>query len=239
MLIAVSAFAGLLAGPVIHHVAVQAGADAPFAWSAARCRSCGVPGQTIRTCPGCGRRPWRTWVTAAATAVGYAGVAWAVGARWILVGYLFFVAMTAALFLTDIDHKRIPNRITYPGTLIAGTLLIVGATLDGTAAQMPSALGGAAVYTAVFALVYLAARGGFGFGDVKLAVSLGLFTAFFGWDRLLLSGMLTAAAGGVIALFALMIGRAGARTEIPYGPPMIIGSVAAIVFGGALSAGIT
>jgi len=154
------------------------------------------------------------------------------GPRWILFAYLFFVAMSATLLLTDLDHKRIPNRITYPGTPIAAVLLMAGAALDGTASLIPRALAAAAVYTLSFFVVYLVARGGFGFGDVKLAVSLGLFTGFLGWDRLLLSGMLTAAAGGVIALLAILFGRAGARTEIPYGPPMIIGALGAIIFGG-------
>lgn len=232
MPVVLSVLWGLAAGPLIHHVAVQAGADAPFAWSSGLCRTCGAPGSTIRSCPGCGRSPARSWATAAGAAAASGGVAWALGPRWILIAYLFFVAMSASLFLTDLDHKRIPNRITYPGTPIAAGLLMAGAALDGTASHLPRALGGAAVYTLVFLVVYLAARGGFGFGDVKLAISLGLFTGFLGWDRLLLSGMLTAAAGGVIALLALLVGRAGARTEIPYGPPMIIGSLGAIIFGG-------
>lgn len=174
-----------------------------------------------------------------ATAVGtgalFALAAWRFDPVWVLGAYLFFAAMSVTLFLTDIDHKRIPNRITYPGTPLATLLLAGAASLDGTVRFLPRALLGALVYSGVFALIYVVARGGFGFGDVKLAVSLGLFAAFLGWDRLFLSGMATAAIGGVVALAALLAGKAGAKTEIPYGPPMIAGTWAAILAGPWLS----
>lgn len=173
----------------------------------------------------------RALVTSLVTATLFGLAAWSFGPVWALVAYLFFAAMSVVLFLTDVDHKRIPNRITYPGTPAAAALLAGAAFLDGTGEFVPRALLGAAVYTAVFGMVYLVARGGFGFGDVKLAVSLGLFAAYLGWDRLFMAGMVTAAIGGLVALAALLAGRAGAKTEIPYGPPMIAGTWIAILAG--------
>jgi leader peptidase (prepilin peptidase) / N-methyltransferase len=231
--IALSVLIGLVAGPFIHQIAVQAGADRPF--SSRDCRECGAPISLVGTCPACGRGPVRVWITTLVAAGLAGGTAAVFGWRWILPAYLFFAGMTIALFITDIDHKRIPNRITYPGTLIGALLLTAGAALDGQAGLLPRAFLGGLAYTAFFALVYLVARGGFGFGDVKLAVSLGLFTTFLGWDRLFLAGMATAAAGGVLALAAVVFARAGANSEIPYGPPMIIGTWVAILWGSSLA----
>lgn len=235
MHVALAALAGLLVGPLIHHLAVQAGSDRGFAPGEARCRRCGSPIGLLQGCDDCGVGNTRTVVTAVATATFFALAAWRFGPVWVLGAYLVFAAMSVALFLTDIDHKRIPNRITYPGTPLAALLLAGTAALDGVARFLPRALLGALVYSGVFALVYVVARGGFGFGDVKLAVSLGMFAAFLGWDRLFLSGMATAAIGGVVALMALVAGKAGAKTEIPYGPPMIAGTWAAILAGPWLS----
>lgn len=231
MHVVVSVIVGLGIGPVAHHLAVQAGGDRPFRWAEAACRRCGRPGHPMLACPACGLEPRRPLLTAAGLATLSGLVAFALGPVWVLPAYLFVAAMTVVLFITDIDHKRIPNRITYPGTPIAGLLLALGAVLDGTEDALPRAFVGALAYASVFGLVYLIARGGFGFGDVKLALPLGLVTAFRGWELLVLSGVATAAAGGVMALVAVLVGRGGAKTEIPYGPPMIVGSWIAVIGG--------
>lgn len=235
MHVALSAIAGLIAGPLIHHVAVQAGADLSFALSAAVCRRCGTEHRLLTGCPSCGLGIGRPLLTSLTTGGVAALVAWSIGPNWVLLAYVWFVGMTVALALTDLDHKRIPNRITYPGTPIAAALLVAGAALDGTMAAIPRAFGGAAVFAGFFLLVFVLARGGFGFGDVKLAVPLGLFTGFLGWTHLFLAGMGTAAIGGVAALGALAFGRAGRKTELPYGPPMILGAWVSIVWGASLA----
>lgn len=222
----------LPAGVLAHHVAVQAGSDRSFRFSEAICRSCGsVTGNPLSVCPNCGVGPGRVVLTALVTAAVSTGVAWRIGNRWVLPAYLLFVFLTVALFLTDLDHKRIPNRITYPGTPAAAALLYGGALLDGNPGGISPAALGSLVFTVFFFLVFLAARGGFGFGDVKLAVLLGLFLGYLGWERLLVGGFLTALVGGVMALGAVVFARAGAKTEIPYGPAMIIGAWATIIGG--------
>ncbi len=232
----IAAVAGLLSGPLVHHVAVQAGADRPFAPARAVCRRCGeIHGRLLSACPSCGLGPSRPLLTSLVNGGVWAGIAWRLGWEWALVAYLFFIGMTVALFLTDLDHKRIPNRITYPGTLIALGLLAAGAAGDGTAGAIPRALAGAGVYAGILFVVYLVARGGFGFGDVKLAVPLGLFLVFDAWERLFVAGLLTAVTGALVALGAVVIGRAGAKTEIPYGPSMILGAWVALIGGEALT----
>ncbi len=233
MHIVLSVLAGLVSGPFIHQLAVQAGHDLPL--QQRHCRRCRTPVSALGTCSACGLGPARVWATTAVSGALAGATAAVLGSKWALVAYLAFAAMSLALFLTDLDHKRIPNRITYPGTPLLGLLLTGGALLDGAGGNLARAWLGALVYAGFFGLVYLVARGGFGFGDVKLAVSLGLFTAFLGWDRLFLAGLATAAVGGVVALVAVVALRAGAKSEIPYGPPMIVGSWVAILWGESLA----
>ncbi|CAN5894750.1 hypothetical protein BH23ACT5_BH23ACT5_19700 [soil metagenome] len=165
-----------------------------------------------------------------------AGFAAVLGPVAVLPSYLFLGGMSLVLFLTDVDHKRIPNRITYPGTPLAAALLVTGAVIDGTAAHLGRALAAAAVYTGALFLVYLVSRGGFGFGDVKLAVPLGLFLGFLGWSHLVVAAFATAFLGGIFAVAAVVGGGAGGKSEIPYGPPMIIGAWVAIIGGPELAA---
>ena len=73
--------------------------------------------------------------------------------------------------------------------------------------------------------MWLLVRGrGFGAGDVKLAPQLGLFTTFVSWGTLGWAVFSMAMIGGVLAIALLAIGAARMKTELPYGPPMIIGA---------------
>jgi leader peptidase (prepilin peptidase)/N-methyltransferase len=73
--------------------------------------------------------------------------------------------------------------------------------------------------------MWLLVRGrGFGAGDVKLAPQLGLFTTFISWGTLGRAVFAMAMIGGVLAIAMLAVGAARMKTELPYGPPMILGA---------------
>jgi leader peptidase (prepilin peptidase)/N-methyltransferase len=59
-----------------------------------------------------------------------------------------------------------------------------------------------------------------------------LFTAYLSWGALGWAVIGTAAIGGVVAVVMLVGGGAGMKTELPYGPPMILGAWTAIVMVG-------
>ena len=67
----------------------------------------------------------------------FAGAALLIGFQWILPAYLWFIAVTMTLVLTDLDHQRIPNRILYPGAAIGVVLLTAGAAGDGLIGAHP------------------------------------------------------------------------------------------------------
>jgi len=161
---------------------------------------------------------------------------WSVGLRGALVAHLAMVAITAILIVTDLDHFRIPNRILYPGSVICFVLLVVGAALDTGEGSLLRAVAGAAIYFGLLLLVFVAARGeGFGFGDVKLAALLGLFTAFGAYRILAWALIITAILGAIPAVALLLMGK-GRKAAIPYGPPLILGAWAAIIFSSSLLA---
>ena len=157
-----------------------------------------------------------------------------VGVRPVLIAFLAMVAITAMLIVTDLDHFRIPNRILYPGTAICFVLLVVGALFDPGAGSLVRAIAGAAIYFGLLLLVFIAARGeGFGFGDVKLAALLGLFSAFQAYRVLAWSLIITAVLGAIPAVVLLLMGK-GKKASIPYGPPLVLGAWGAIIFSTSL-----
>jgi leader peptidase (prepilin peptidase)/N-methyltransferase len=188
-----------------------------------RCRDCGAPISL--------RYPF----VEAGTAALFGATAAVIGAVWVLPAYLWFAALTFVLSLVDLEHKRLPNRILYPGTVVGVALLGAGAAVDGSLGGIPRAFGGGAGYFALLLLVALAARGGFGMGDVKLAFVLGVFTAFRSWEALGVAVFGAFALGGVASILLLLLGRARRKDTIPFGPWLVLGSWVAIVAGDAIA----
>ena len=178
----------------------------------------------------CSRPRWREVALGVVVGLASAGMAWKVGMQPVLIAYLAMVAVTGILIVTDLDHFRIPNRILYPGTALCFALLAAGFAVEPGQGSLLRAIAGAAIYFGLLLLVFVAAKGeGFGFGDVKLAALLGLFTAFEAYRILAWSLIITAFLGAIPALVLLVMGK-GRKAALPYGPPLILGAWAAIIF---------
>jgi leader peptidase (prepilin peptidase) / N-methyltransferase len=225
--------AALLAGPLLHGLAVQAGSDSKL-HVGLTCPSCGQDGTPLSWRCACGRPRWREIALGVGVGLAAAGMTRSVGVRPVLIAFLAMVAVTAILIVTDLDHFRIPNRILYPGTAVCFVLLAAGELLDPEAGSLVRAIAGAGIYFGLLLLVFIAARGeGFGFGDVKLAALLGMFSAFQGYRILAWSLIITAVLGAIPAVVLLMMGK-GKKASLPYGPPLILGAWSAIIFSSSL-----
>lgn len=191
------------------------------------------------------RREWILAVLSTAVAVGFANT---VGAKWVLLAYLAFLLLTLALGITDIDALRIVDRLNLRGTAVLAVTLIGTSLVDGDVASLGRAGLAALAYFVGTNLMFIMVRGrGFGYGDVKLSVQLGLFTGYISWGTLGWAVLMTALLGGAISIVILVAAgvskarvagddkptiRDSMRVEMPYGPPMIIGAWLAIVLAG-------
>lgn len=237
-------FLGLLVGSFLNVVAFRVPKGLSVVRPASACPGCRTP---IRArdnvpivsffllrgrCRDCGASiSLRYPLVEAGTAALFAATALLIGARAVLPAYWWAVAVAVALALTDLDVRRIPNRILYPGTAVAAVLLAAGALLDGEPGALLRALAGGAAYFGFLLLVALAARGGFGFGDVKLAFLLGMFLAHASWSVLVVGVFASFLAGGGAALVLLLARRAKRGDAIPFGPAMIAGAFLAMAVG--------
>lgn len=139
--------------------------------------------------------------------------------------YLGFLLLTAALTVTDLAELRIVDRLNLPGTLILTAALLGVSIWSGDLDHFLRGIAGAGAYFAGSTLLWFLARGqGFGAGDVKLSPVLGLFTAYLSWGTLGWAVFITAMVGGVLGVAAIIFGRAGMKTELPYGPAMVVGA---------------
>jgi len=125
------------------------------------------------------------------------------------------------------------------GLLVGSFLNVVVAALLGVAAAgqgeyrplLRAALGGAALWAFYF-LLHVIKPQGMGYGDVKLAGVLGMYLGWLGWGQVALGTFLGFAIGGVVSIGLLVAGRAGRKTQIPFGPYMIAGAWLGLTVGG-------
>ena len=252
MILILAAAFGIVAALAAHDLAAQSLHGHSFRVFARTCPRCGARiGWASRDCPECARAPGRELGVAAISALGAMGFVNTLGLSGVLPAYAGFVVLSTALALTDLDAMRIVDRINLRGTLGLVGLLGVGAIVESQLDSFWRALGGALAYFVGTNVMFFLVRGrGFGYGDVKLSVQLGMFTAFISWGTLGWAVLVTALVGGLLSIgvitgggFRRIAHRRGSeaevssmrdvmRTEVPYGPSMIIGAWVAIFLAG-------
>jgi leader peptidase (prepilin peptidase)/N-methyltransferase len=149
-----------------------------------------------------------------------AALAWGAGAGVVLAA-------------VDLAIHRLPDRVTYPAAAVCAAALLVDAAVLDTWTALVRALAAAAAAFAVAGLAWLVAPQGLGRGDVKLLGLLGLLLGWFGWGVLLAGVFLGLLIGALVSLVLLATRRAGWRTAIPFGPPLLTGAVLALALGAA------
>lgn len=187
-----------------------------------RCRNCQEPISA--------RYP----IVEAGTAVLFVATAALIGPAWTLPAFLWFLSLTVVLILTDLDHFRLPNRIMLPGTVVGVVVLTGGAALDGRIGDIPEALASGVGYFALMLLIAIVARGGFGFGDVKLAFVLGVFTGYGGWGLTVLAAFGGFFIGGITSVVLIVTKVRSRKDFIPFGPAMMVASWVAITWGNSI-----
>jgi leader peptidase (prepilin peptidase)/N-methyltransferase len=136
---------------------------------------------------------------------------------------LVFVATLAAITLTDLELRVIPNKVLIVSAL-AGIALAAG--LDPS--SLPERAIAAAAAGGLLFAVALAYPRGMGMGDVKLAAVMGLYLG-----RSVAPALLIAFAAG--SLFGLgLIARHGAvarKQAVPFGPFLALGGMIGLLVG--------
>ncbi len=134
----------------------------------------------------------------------------------------FFIILLAVSY-QDIKRMEIKD-----GCHAAIVLLAVAAILlDKNPGILSRLLGVLCVSVPMFALTLLI-PGAFGGGDIKLVAAAGLF---LGWENTVIAAVLAVFAGGVYALYLVLIQKADREQRFPFGPFLCVGMAAAVLWG--------
>ena len=147
---------------------------------------------------------------------------------WLVVGMLLLV-----VFIADLRFGLIPDQVSLPLFILAlGYRLGLVTSGQMQSTDLVNAVISGLVLTIFFyGLWYFTKGRGFGFGDVKLAPSLGLL---LGWPRTLIGIFIAFLTGAVLAVVLLSLGKKKLGQTIPFGPFLVWGTFAALLWGGQI-----
>ena len=136
---------------------------------------------------------------------------------------LVFVAVLAAITLTDLERRIIPNAILIVGA-IAGVAIVAATDPASLPERGLAALGGGG-FLLLAALIY---PRGMGMGDVKLAAMMGIYLG-----ASIVPAMFIGIALGGVAGMGLMAryGSEARKHALPFGPFLAIGGVVGLLAG--------
>jgi leader peptidase (prepilin peptidase) / N-methyltransferase len=191
-----------------------------------RCRSCAEPISA------------RYAVVELTTGILFGAVAWVWGLDPLLPALLVFTWSLIVATAIDLEHRIIPNRLTYRLPFVLLPLLVFAAWLDDAWLDLRrGVIAGLAIPLVMFLLseLFRVLRGqsGMGMGDVKLAVSIGLVVGYLGGMELLVFAYGSVITAVVVAVVLMLTGRAKLASRIPFGPYLAVGAMLPVLAGPA------
>ncbi|MFE9932856.1 prepilin peptidase [Streptomyces sp. NPDC005533] len=156
----------------------------------------------------------------------------AVGARPEAVVFVGLAPVVVLLALVDRAVHRLPDVLTLPLAAGAAALLGVAAPLPRAGGDWRLALLGGGALAGAYLLLHLINPAEMGFGDVKLALSLGVALGWYGWGVWAAGAFLGLLYGALYGLTLLLRGAATRDQGFAFGPFMAVGALTGLLLGG-------
>lgn len=149
---------------------------------------------------------------------------------WELFYYLFITSCLIVIFFADLKYGIIPDKIIVPAIFATTAYLFLISHLSFLNYFLSAV--GACLFFLLLSLIKIKKRRGMGFGDVKFAFLMGLI---LGFPNIVISLYIAFLTGAIVGIILILWRRKKAfGTTIPFGPFLVMGSLAAIFFGNFL-----
>ena len=160
-------------------------------------------------------------------------VGWRVGWTPILGVWVYLTCVCLILGYVDARTRLLPTQLIAPSYLVVGILIAAAALGDWSLVGVKHAALGWLVMGGFYFVMWRVGPPGLGYGDVRLSGLLALCLGYLGWGPLvtgLYSGFLIGALGSAVLL---VLRRVSLKTHVPFGPYMMLGAVAGLIWGNA------
>jgi leader peptidase (prepilin peptidase) / N-methyltransferase len=166
-----------------------------------------------------GTKWWHVWGPPIASAIVFGAFGYELGATWLLLLHCVFGLVLVQVIFFDLEHRLILDRVSFPAM---GLALAVSIFNHPWWAGLATGLGAGflfALIALIGALIFKTEA--MGFGDVKLAVFLGLL---LGWPSTVTALFYGVFLAGVVSI-AYVIWKRSLKGTIAYGPYLAVGAL--------------
>lgn len=137
---------------------------------------------------------------------------------------VLLIAVMVFSCVVDLKYMILPDVATLI-LIVLSVLMLIGRWPASPRLEFLSALGA----TGFLGILYLVTKGkGMGFGDVKLAVFMGLL---LGFPRIIVAFYIAFIVGAVVGVYLLLSKKVSRLDPIPFGPYLFLGTLAAWWYG--------
>ena len=140
-----------------------------------------------------------------------------------IVGYLFF-SVLLIIFFIDLEHKIIPNTLTYSLALFGVILNFINLNFYNAIYTIffGALIGGGPIFLLMYLYKKIRGVDGMGMGDIKLFIVLGIW---LGWLNCLLIIFISAMIGSIVGIVGILIKKVESQQQLPFGPFIIISTL--------------
>jgi len=157
----------------------------------------------------------------------------------LLIFWFAIIQFLIVIFVYDLKHYIIPDRVIYPAIGIALVYNFLKSdflvSTPGVFSSTPgvfwksdfliSAFGAAGFFLAI---VIISRGRWMGVGDIKLAFLMGLV---LGWPNIFAALFLAFLIGAIIGIGLIFLGKKTIKSEVPFGPFLVLGTFIALFWG--------
>jgi prepilin signal peptidase PulO-like enzyme (type II secretory pathway) len=143
--------------------------------------------------------------------------------------FLFYIAsVLLVIFVYDFKHYLIPDKVLIPAIVITFIYRFL-LNLTITPGSILNYILAVIIASGFFLAIFLLSSGrAMGFGDVKLAILMGLL---LGFPNIVTALFLAFLFGAIIGLILMGLQKKKLKSEIPFGPFLITGTFIALLWG--------
>ncbi|WP_241681090.1 prepilin peptidase [Pseudactinotalea terrae] len=191
-----------------------------------RCRDCGT------------RISVRYPLVEAGVAVLFVALVVLLGPRLSVLSLLAVLALAGggvAMSLIDLEHHRLPDKLTAATSVLVLLPIVAEALLTGSWSRLLTATVAAVALFVLYLGAAVVYPGGMGGGDIKLAPLLGFVLGWFGLPHAVVGAFAPFLLGVVAVLVLAVRGRVRKGSGVPFGPFMLAGTFAALLWAPAVA----
>lgn len=143
---------------------------------------------------------------------------------------IYIILSSALIIITFIDLKEqiIPDVISLPGVVAGLVISFFVPYISSLSSLLGIIAGGGTILIIALIGTIIFKKEAMGGGDVKLAAMVG---AFLGWKYVILALFLGFFIGALAGIFLILAKIRSREDMIPFGPFIVVGSIAAILWG--------